>query len=85
MRLSIAEFRLVHIVRRNRERVAKVIPPRRRDDHGSEGKPEVVAQATVCVTDPIAFRLAIARGVGRHRAFGFGLIALRQAAARTEK
>jgi CRISPR system Cascade subunit CasE len=42
-------------------------------------RPEVVFDGILEVTDPDAFAGLIARGVGRHRAFGFGMLLLRPA------
>jgi CRISPR system Cascade subunit CasE len=39
--------------------------------------PEAVLAGQLRVTDPQAFAQLLARGVGRHRAFGFGLLLLR--------
>ena len=39
--------------------------------------PEVIAGSTLMVTDPVAFRAALVRGIGRHRAFGFGMLLLK--------
>jgi len=39
--------------------------------------PEVHFEGVLEVTDPSAFTLGLARGVGRHRAFGFGMLLLR--------
>lgn len=55
-----------------------------RKDHARGGRretqlPEVHASGTCRVTDPAAFATALARGVGRHRAFGFGMMLLRPA------
>ena len=41
--------------------------------------PEVIAGSTLIITDPTAFRVALARGIGRHRAFGFGMLLLKPA------
>lgn len=41
--------------------------------------PDAVLSGHLRVTDPVAFAGLIARGVGRHRAFGFGLLLLRPA------
>jgi CRISPR system Cascade subunit CasE len=41
--------------------------------------PEVRFTGRLTITDPVAFRLALARGVGRHRAFGFGMLLVRPA------
>lgn len=42
-----------------------------------KGRPDVTFTGTLAVTDPGAFRALLARGVGRHRAFGFGMLLLR--------
>lgn len=39
--------------------------------------PDVVMQGRLRVSDPPAFAQLLARGVGRHRAFGFGMLLLR--------
>ncbi len=41
--------------------------------------PDVVIGGTLSVTDPDLFASAITRGIGRHRAFGFGMLLLRPA------
>lgn len=47
---------------------------------GARGeRPNVVLEGTLRVTDADAFRALLARGVGRHRAFGFGMLLLRRA------
>jgi CRISPR system Cascade subunit CasE len=40
------------------------------------GKPEAVLAGTLYVADPSAFLALLRRGVGRHRAFGFGMLLL---------
>ncbi len=42
-----------------------------------KGRPDVTFAGTLTVTDPAAFGALLARGVGRHRAFGFGMLLLR--------
>jgi CRISPR system Cascade subunit CasE len=42
-------------------------------------RPDARIEGTLTVTDPLAFRALLARGVGRHRAFGFGMLLLRPA------
>lgn len=42
-------------------------------------RPDVTFRGTLRVTDPEAFAALLARGVGRHRAFGFGMLLLRPA------
>lgn len=54
-----------------------------RRDHGEERKsrslvrPDVTVSGELTVEDDVAFRRWLARGVGRHRAFGFGMLLLR--------
>lgn len=43
------------------------------------GGPDAVLAGRLRVTDPQAFAQLLAQGVGRHRAFGFGLLLLRSA------
>ena len=42
-------------------------------------RPDVTFRGTLQVTDPDRFHALLARGVGRHRAFGFGMLLLRPA------
>ena len=44
--------------------------------HASEG-PDAVIQGTLEVTDPTEFADLVANGVGRHRAYGYGMLLLR--------
>lgn len=39
-------------------------------------RPEAVIEGVATVTDTVAFRELLARGLGRHRAFGFGMMLL---------
>jgi CRISPR system Cascade subunit CasE len=77
--LSVEGFRLLRFVRRDKERVPRLVPSKGRQDRGSEGKPEIFADASVTVIDHMMFATALARGIGRHRAFGFGMLLLRPA------
>ena len=43
------------------------------------GGPDAVFSGTLTIKDPAAFRVLLARGVGRHRSFGFGMLLLRPA------
>lgn len=47
-----------------------------RDGRRVEG-PEAVIHGTLTVTDPGAFAALLARGVGRHRSYGYGMLLLR--------
>jgi CRISPR system Cascade subunit CasE len=42
-------------------------------------RPEVVFDGVLDVTEPDVFAASLARGIGRHRAFGFGMLLLRPA------
>jgi CRISPR system Cascade subunit CasE len=42
-------------------------------------RPNAVLEGVLAIEDPQAFRALLARGVGRHRAFGFGMLLLRPA------
>lgn len=42
-----------------------------------KGRPDVTFEGTLTVTAPAAFDALLRRGVGRHRAFGFGMLLLR--------
>lgn len=61
----------------------------RRGSGGENGKrktthtagPDVVFKGLLHVGDPEAFNRLLARGLGRHRAFGFGMLLLRPAAS----
>lgn len=45
--------------------------------HGhTSGRPDVTFAGTLEVVDPLAFSHLLARGVGRHRSFGFGMLLL---------
>ena len=46
----------------------------------SEG-PDAVMRGILTITDPTAFSNLLARGVGRHRAYGYGMLLLRPARA----
>ncbi len=48
--------------------------------HASEG-PDAVMQGTLEVTDPTDFAQLIASGIGRHRAYGYGMLLLRPASS----
>ncbi|HVB81360.1 MAG TPA: type I-E CRISPR-associated protein Cas6/Cse3/CasE [Candidatus Binataceae bacterium] len=67
------------LVRFARERLA------RRDRSGAESRlrscerPDVTLAGTLEVASPAAFAALLRRGVGRHRAFGFGMLLLRPA------
>jgi CRISPR system Cascade subunit CasE len=39
--------------------------------------PDAVVHGTLTITDPVAFAGLLARGVGRHRSYGYGMLLLR--------
>lgn len=59
-------LRRSRVVRRNAERRPLLV----------DG-PDVVLEGMLTVADPVAFAELLARGVGRHRAFGFGMLLLK--------
>ena len=62
---------------RNASRLARFRRVRvARGTHGSEG-PDATIHGTLSVTDPASFAALLARGVGRHRAYGYGMLLLR--------
>jgi len=48
----------------------------RGDGHGPEG-PDATLHGTLCVQDPTSFSRRLREGVGRHRAYGYGMMLLR--------
>jgi len=48
----------------------------RRNGKKLEG-PDAVVHGTLTVTDPLAFSEILARGIGRHRTYGYGMLLLR--------
>jgi CRISPR system Cascade subunit CasE len=58
-------FRLKRALRRTRDRKAKSIT-----------RPDALFKGVLRIKDPEGFRHLLARGLGRHRAFGFGMILL---------
>lgn len=67
-RASLDAFRLTGLLARDRR--PEATRPR------SVPGPDATVTGTLGVTDPDAFAAALARGVGRHRAFGFGMLLL---------
>lgn len=55
---------------------------RRLDAHGRQGGgPDIVLSGALVIEDALAFAGLLARGIGRHRAFGFGMLLLKPAAS----
>ena len=72
-RLSDRGARLEDAALRSFQRVRVV---RKLRAHASEG-PDAVMQGAVTVTEPRKFADLVAHGLGRHRAYGYGMILLR--------
>lgn len=48
---------------------------------GAPEGPDAVLQGSLTITDPAAFTAVLEKGVGRHRAYGFGMLLLRPTGA----
>ncbi|WP_310461500.1 type I-E CRISPR-associated protein Cas6/Cse3/CasE [Sphaerotilus sp.] len=66
-------FRLLDVIRQTQPKQAE--PPQRQ--RRAVGGPDAVLAGRLRVVDGQAFAALLARGVGRHRAFGFGMLMLR--------
>lgn len=77
VRADLKGFGLRRLVRRDATRTAQLVPARARDDRGDEGRPDALVAGLLEVADGEAFGHLLRRGVGRHRAFGFGMLLLR--------
>ena len=50
--------------------------------HGQQSEgPDAVMRGNLTVTDSDSFVALLARGIGRHRAYGYGMLLLRPASA----
>jgi CRISPR system Cascade subunit CasE len=68
--MAIVWLRRSTITRRGRTRAIEV--------HGNKGGgPDACFKGSLMVSDPEAFHAFLARGVGRHRSFGFGMLLLK--------
>lgn len=72
IRISLKGFRLVRQIRKT-----TVGSEARRTQ--TLTRPLVVVEGELTVDNPVAFANLVARGIGRHRAFGYGMILLRPA------
>lgn len=72
--VRLVRYRQLDVVRRTQ---------RREPDDARQGRvvagPDAVLAGELRVLDPAGFHALVARGVGRHRAFGFGMLLLRPA------
>lgn len=73
---NVMRYQLIGVARRTQRQGAEVGRQSR-----SVSGPDVVFSGQLRVKDSQAFSLLIAKGMGRHRAFGFGLLMLRSARA----
>jgi CRISPR system Cascade subunit CasE len=64
--LAITAMQRVRLTRRDQARAPTPVE-----------RPDVVFEGVLEVADPAAFRTTLATGIGRHRAFGFGMLLLR--------
>lgn len=69
---ALRAFRRVRLLRKEADRLEG------RKRHVVE-RPEAILAGTVRVTDPHAFSALLGRGLGRHRAFGFGMVLIKRA------
>jgi CRISPR system Cascade subunit CasE len=74
LNVSLERFCLLDVMRKTQ----KVGARESRSNRAVNG-PDAVLKGHLLVTDSLAFAELVARGVGRHRAFGFGLLLLRPA------
>lgn len=68
--LTLDNFRLSDVLRRGKGRILR-----------SQSGPDAAFTGVLRVQDPDAFAALLGRGVGRHRAFGYGMLLLRPAPA----
>ncbi|MEZ5936180.1 MAG: type I-E CRISPR-associated protein Cas6/Cse3/CasE [Alphaproteobacteria bacterium] len=86
-RADMTAFTLEPLVRRrhaspNGRTPTRSEPARRLTSEGQRKaarRPDAVFRGTLAVTDPERFAASLAKGIGRHRAFGFGMLLLRPA------
>lgn len=71
-----AELEHVRMTRFRRTRLVRKTHAARREPKILE-RPDTILQGTLTVTDTERFMDLLARGVGRHKAFGFGMLLLR--------
>lgn len=74
---SLDAFRLTRTLRRDQDRYLAQIPASSATMKGAAGHPDATVTGVLAVRDPEAFSALLARGIGRHRAFGFGMLLLK--------
>ena len=72
--IAIIGFRRIKVLRRGKRRGPKI-------NRGIE-RPDVIFSGELVIRNPKEFSMLLKRGVGRHRAFGFGMMLLRPPAGR---
>jgi len=70
---SLTRFRLLQVLRQTQREESEARNKR------AVGGPDAVLSGRLRIIDPLAFSYLLARGVGRHRAFGFGMLLLQPA------
>lgn len=78
MNVQMTAFRLLGMMRR----MQKALDTNGRHRARSVGGPDAVLTGYLRVTNPVGFAAMIRRGIGRHRAFGFGMLLLKPTGAR---
>lgn len=74
--IDLASFRLARFVRRCGDRKREIPEARSAERRGASGRPDATLTGTLTITDSDAFTALLARGIGRHKAFGFGMLLL---------
>lgn len=70
-------FSLRRLLRRDQNRKPRNVPAKPHSRGNASGRPDVTMEGQLRVSDSDTFGRLLRRGVGRHRAFGFGMILLR--------
>lgn len=69
-------FSLRRFIRRNHKRVPHQVPARRQTNQSASGRPDATIKGVLRVAHSESFGHFLRRGIGRHRAFGFGMVLL---------
>jgi len=74
---KVSGFSLRPLLRRDRNRKPQTVPAKPHSRQHASGRPDVTMEGQLRVSDSGTFSRLLRRGVGRHRAFGFGMLLLR--------
>jgi CRISPR system Cascade subunit CasE len=77
LQANVSAFHLRRLVRRDNLHEPGLVPAVRTMDRGASGRPDATIVGELSVDDPDRFAALLRRGIGRHRAFGFGMLLLR--------